>query len=73
MTTSQRPRRHLASSPFPKKPDVADEVYEVGARVCHDSYGLGRVLSVQGTTSAQVDFGSGSVHVPLPCRSMTAL
>ncbi|WP_241732797.1 hypothetical protein [Aeromicrobium phoceense] len=52
---------------------MADEVYEVGARVSHDSFGLGRVLSVQGKNSAQVDFGNGAVHVPLPCRSMTAL
>lgn len=73
MATSQRPRRHLASSPFAPKPEIVDEVYEAGARVSHDSFGLGRVLSVQGSNSVQVDFGKGSVHVPLPCRSMTAL
>lgn len=73
MATSQRPRRHLASSPFAPKPDVIDEVYEAGARVSHDAHGLGRVLSVQGTSSVQVDFGNGSMHIPLPCRSMTAL
>lgn len=73
MSSSQRPRRHLASSPFAPKPTVIEEVYQVGARVSHDSFGLGRILSVQGMSSAQVDFGNGSVHVPLPCRSMTAL
>lgn len=73
MATSQRPRRHLASSPFAPKPQVIDEVYEAGARVSHDSFGLGRVISVQGSTSVQVDFGSGAKHIPLPCRSMTAL
>jgi len=73
MTTSPRPRRHLASSPFPAPPQIVNEVYQVGARVSHDGHGVGRVLSVQGTTSAQVDFGSGSVHIALPCRAMTAL
>jgi len=52
---------------------VIDEVYEAGARVSHDAFGLGRVVSVQGTTSVQVDFGSGARHIPLPCRTMTAL
>lgn len=73
MTTSPRPRRH-ASSPFPAAPEVTIEVYEVGARVCHDTHGLGTIVSLQGTTSAQVDFGSGSaMHIPLPCTKMTNL
>lgn len=49
------------------------EVYEVGARVSHDTYGMGRIVSLQGTTSAQVDFGEGAKHIPLPCPKMTAL
>ncbi len=73
MAMSQRPRRHLPSSPFAPQPEVIDEVYEAGARVSHDAFGLGRVVSVQGTTSVQVDFGSGARHIPLPCRTMTAL
>lgn len=73
MASSPRTRRHLASSPFPPPAEIVDEVYEVGARVSHDRFGVGRVLSVQGSTSTQVDFGSGSVHVPLPCKTMTAL
>ncbi|WP_235833633.1 hypothetical protein [Aeromicrobium chenweiae] len=52
---------------------MIDEVYEVGARVSHDTYGMGRIVSIQGTTSAQVDFGDGPKHIPLPCSKMTAL
>lgn len=68
------PRRtYHASSPFRPPVEVPAEVYEVGARVSHDAYGLGRVLSVQGTSSVQVDFGDQSRHVSLPCKAMTAL
>lgn len=73
MATSPRPRRYHASSPFQAGPEVDVEVYEVGARVSHDTFGLGRVISVQGTSSAQVDFGEGAKHIPLPCTKMTNL
>ncbi|UUP12986.1 hypothetical protein [Aeromicrobium wangtongii] len=48
-------------------------MYEVGARVSHDTYGMGTIVSLQGTTSAQVDFGDGPKHIPLPCSKMSAL
>jgi hypothetical protein len=73
MATSPRRRRYHASSPFQAGPEVIDEVYEVGARVSHDTYGLGRIVSLQGTQSAQVDFGEGAKHIPLPCAKMTNL
>ncbi len=73
MATSPRRRRYHASSPFQAAPEVEDEVYEAGARVCHDTYGLGRIVSIQGTTSVQVDFGDGAKHIPLPCAKMTNL
>lgn len=73
MATSPRQRRYHPSSPFQAKPEVDAEVYEVGARVSHDTYGMGRIISIQGTTSAQVDFGEGAKHIPLPCTKMTAL
>jgi hypothetical protein len=73
MTASPRPRRYHPSSPFQAKPEVPAEVYEVGARVSHDTFGLGRVVSVQGTSSVQVDFGEGPKHIPLPCAKMTNL
>ena len=73
MATSPRRRRYHPSSPFQAKPEVPDEVYEAGARVSHDTFGLGRIVSVQGTTSVQVDFGNGATHIPLPCAKMTNL
>jgi len=66
-------RRHYASSPFQALPEVLDEVYEVGVRVSHDTFGVGRIISLQDTRSAQVDFGSGAQHVVIPCAKMTAL
>jgi hypothetical protein len=66
-------RRYHASSPFKRPAEVPDEVYEVAARVSHDTYGLGRIVSVQGTTSAQVDFGDQVRHVPLPCPALVNL
>ncbi len=73
MATSPRRRRYHPSSPFQAKPEVAAEVYEVGARVSHDTFGLGRIVSLQGTQSAQVDFGAEVKHIPLPCAKMTNL
>ena len=48
MTTSAAPRRHLASSPFKPDPEPTIEHYEVDDLVSHDSYGMGRVLHVEG-------------------------
>ncbi len=42
-------RRYHASSPFPRPAEVPEEVYEVDARVSHDTWGLGRIVSLQGT------------------------
>ncbi|MBC7630814.1 hypothetical protein [Aeromicrobium sp.] len=73
MATSPRRRRYHPSSPFQAKPEVPAEVYEVGARVSHDTFGLGRIVSIQGTQSVQVDFGADVKHIPLPCAKMTNL
>ena len=68
------PRRKFhASSPFQPQAVEPDAVYEVSARVSHDTYGLGRIVSIQGTRSAQVDFGDQVRHVPLPCRALVSL
>ncbi len=72
MTMSPR-RRRFSSSPFQAGPEVVAEVYEVGARVSHDTYGLGRIVSIQDTRSAQVDFGEGPQYIPMPCTKMTSL
>ena len=73
MTKPTPPRRYHASSPFQAPPEVPVEVFEVGARVLHESFGLGRILSMHGTTSAQVDFGDHVAHVALPTRAMSNL
>ena len=71
MTVSSR--RHLASSPFPPAVEIDHPTYAVGDRVCHDSFGLGRVISVEGTAAVSIDFGSFTHWVPLPAPRMSPL
>jgi hypothetical protein len=59
-------RRHLASSPFAPPADVEHPTYSVGERVCHDTYGLGRVTSVESTVAVSIDFGGFTRRVTLP-------
>ncbi|WP_229051717.1 hypothetical protein [Aeromicrobium sp. Leaf350] len=70
MTANRRP---LASSPFqpPKPPE--DRTFVVGQRVAHDTYGLGRVVSVSGMTAVTVDFGTRVCHLALPCVALDIL
>ncbi|HEU4514090.1 MAG TPA: hypothetical protein VFR87_13370 [Nocardioidaceae bacterium] len=65
-------RRHLASSPFKPEPTPEIEEFEVGDRVSHDTYGLGRVVGVEEAAVA-VDFGSHQVRVTSPFHKMTKL
>jgi len=67
------PRRHLPSSPFPPPAEVNHPTYVVGERVCHDTYGLGRVIGVEGTTAVSIDFGSFTRRVTLPASRLFAL
>jgi hypothetical protein len=70
MTSS---RRHLSSSPFPPPPEVEHPTYTVGERVCHDTYGLGRVINVESTIAVSIDFGSFTRRVTLPTPRLFAL
>jgi hypothetical protein len=70
MTSS---RRHLSSSPFPPAPEIDHPTYSVGDRVCHDTFGLGRVIGVEGTTAVSIDFGSFTRRVTLPASRLFAL
>jgi hypothetical protein len=67
-TSSPRPARHLSTSPF--KPRVVEtvvpEVFAVDDRVSHDKYGLGTVLSVNGTREIIVNFGAETRRIALP-------
>mgnify|MGYP001217489299 CR=1 FL=1 len=72
MTTSQAPRRHLASSPFQPKPEPVIEQFATGDLVSHDSYGMGRVIGTE-SHAVTVDFGDRTVRVVSPFAKMTAL
>jgi hypothetical protein len=64
-THSKRP--HLATSPFNARRQAAPapQQFEVGDRVTHDRFGMGRVTGLEGTVATCVDFGSGNVRIPL--------
>jgi hypothetical protein len=70
MTTSAR--RHLASSPFKPDPEPTIEQYALDDLVSHDSYGLGRVIQVEGA-AVTVDFRSQTVRVKSPFHKMARL
>lgn len=65
-------RRHLASSPFRPEPEPTIERYALNDLVSHDSYGMGRVVHVDGV-AVTVDFGSRTVRVPSPFHKMGKL
>ena len=71
-TTSANPRPDHPASPFQAHPEPVVEQYAVGDRVCHDSYGLGRVVGVDGR-GATVDFSTRTVRIATPFRKMTKL
>lgn len=73
MSTPSGPRRkHLSSSPFQPEPEVVLEVFEKGDKVCHDLYGLGKVVAVD-THAVTVDFGAQTVRVPPPYAKLEHL
>ncbi|MEP9364736.1 hypothetical protein ABLE68_17345 [Nocardioides sp. CN2-186] len=72
MSTSSRQPRHLATSPFAPKLERPIETFEVSDLVSHDSYGLGRVVSVE-PAAVSVDFTSRTVRIPSPFSKMTRL
>jgi hypothetical protein len=66
-------RRHLASSPFPPAPVIEHPTYVMGERVCHDTFGLGRVIGVEGTIAVSIDFGGFTRRVTLPASRLFSL
>jgi len=72
MTTSPARRRHLSTSPFQPVRELEIEQFECGDAVCHDSYGMGRVIGRE-AEAVQVDFGTTTVRVTSPFRKMTKL
>ena len=73
MTTSPwSTRKPLSSSPFHPKPEPEIEVYAKGDQVCHDLYGLGRVLGVE-AHAVSVDFGAKTVRITSPYAKLEHL
>lgn len=65
-------RRHLASSPFQAEPELIIEQYSMDDSVCHDAFGIGRVVGME-ANAVTVDFGGKVVRVPSPYRKMEKL
>ncbi|WNI16732.1 hypothetical protein [Actinacidiphila sp. ITFR-21] len=74
MTKPAAPRRHLPTSPFnvPVAPPV--KRFELGDRVSHDRYGLGRIIGVEDGIAMLVDFGGDrQTRVVSPYSGMNKL
>lgn len=66
-------RKHLSSSPFRPPAEESHPTYAMGERVCHDTFGLGRVVGVEGSIAVSIDFGSSTRRVTLPASRLAAL
>ena len=66
-------RRFLPTSPFKPPPTVPPEQFAVQDQVTHDTYGLGRVISLDGDTSLVIDFGTRKVRITMPCVKLIKL
>ena len=67
-------RRFLPTSPFkPPPPAPPAERFAPQDQVTHDTYGLGRVISVEDDTILIIDFGSRRVQITTPCAKLTKL
>ncbi|GAB7193462.1 hypothetical protein NUM3379_41720 [Kineococcus sp. NUM-3379] len=56
-------RRHLATSPFKPITHAAPAEYAADDRVTHDRFGLGTVVSTEGSSFVTVRFTVGLVRV----------
>jgi hypothetical protein len=65
-THPSAPRRRLPTSPFKDEIPPPLEVYEVDDRVSHDSFGMGRVVSIGTDGSVVVDFGPRRELIAMP-------
>lgn len=72
MTTKPGHRPHLASSPFAPKPEPLITRFDLGDRVSHDTYGLGRVTHTE-AHAVIVDFEARRVRIASPYRKMSKL
>ena len=73
MTTRPAPaRRYLPSSPFQPQAELPVQTFCVEDRVCHDTYGLGRVIAAD-ESAVTVDFGGQRAHIATPFRKLERL
>lgn len=70
MTPAPARRHHLTSSPFQPIAEPEVERFECGDRVCHDSYGMGRVIGTE-ASAVTVDFRTAKVRITSPFDKMT--
>ena len=67
-------RRYLPSSPFKPPPEAPPvERYALHDLVTHDTYGLGRVIVVEGDSAVVVDFAPKKVRIMAPFARMIKL
>lgn len=73
MTKTLAARRHLPTSPFaaPVVPPVKN--FDLGDRVLHAKYGLGRIIDVDEGIATVVDFGPQRVRITAPYTSIDKL
>lgn len=67
--------RSAPTSPFFNRTTspAAVRQFEVGERVTHDNYGLGRVIGVEPGIATMVDFGDRVVRIPVTSRALYLL
>ncbi|MBB5121171.1 MULTISPECIES: hypothetical protein [Streptomyces] len=74
MTKPPAHRRHLPTSPFNAPPAPGPvQKFDVGDRVAHDRYGLGRVIGVEEDIAVLVDFATRQERIPGPYTKLTKL
>jgi hypothetical protein len=65
-------RRYLPSSPFQRQAEPVIEQFAVDDRVNHDTYGVGRVISID-RGAVTVDFRDRTVHIATPFHKLEKL
>ncbi|MEV6010540.1 hypothetical protein AB0M29_27445 [Streptomyces sp. NPDC051976] len=73
MTKPDATKRFLPTSPFKAPVAPPPKEFQVGNRVTHDVYGLGRVTGVEEGVAVIVDFGSLQKRIMSPYTKLTNL
>jgi hypothetical protein len=74
MPRSAASRRHLSASPFNVEPIAPPvETFALADRVSHDTYGLGRIASVENETAVVVDFATEQIRFTAPYNKLFKL